>query len=231
MHLSIILDPRADVLHAGKRGGNGRVVPPPAHGCRAGGGEGSSSSALRRRTAYLRRRPRTSHCAPSVETLRTPAAARRHAPLSRRENPLRPHRRLEHVLSGGEAGIEKSVKVRRLDDEKAPGSSSRKPFANDPGRPSAFQNKILLRVDGGDGDGHLLQHLRNDAGGVERGEDRDAVFDRAAADGRAVLAVRAGGDSARVDDVAHEARADQVENFAAALGELAEAAGAGYRFS
>lgn len=41
MHLSIILDPRADVLHAGKRGGNGRVVPPPAHGCCAGGGEGA----------------------------------------------------------------------------------------------------------------------------------------------------------------------------------------------
>lgn len=91
-------------------------------------------------------------------------------------------------------------------------------------RPSRI--KFLLRVDGGDGDGHLLQHLRNDAGGVERGEDRDAIFDRAAADGRAVLAVRAGGDSARVDDVAHEARADQVENLAAALGELAEAAGA-----
>lgn len=120
MHLSIILDPRADVLHAGKRGGNGRVVPPPAHGCCAGGGEGAQAQRCGggRHTSGA---GRARHTARHRRDAAHAAAARRHASLSRRENPLRPHRRLEHVLSGGEAGIEKSVKVRRLDDEKASG--------------------------------------------------------------------------------------------------------------
>ena len=100
MHLSIILDPRADVLHAENA---------------------AEMAALYHRLLTDAARAGERELKLSAAAAAHAAAARRHAPLSRRENPLRPHRRLEHVLSGGEAGIEKSVKVRRLDDEKASG--------------------------------------------------------------------------------------------------------------
>lgn len=78
MHLSIILDPRADVLHAGKRGGNGRVVPPPAHGCRAGGGEGAQAQRCGsgRHTSGA---GRARHTARHRRDAAHAAAARRHA--------------------------------------------------------------------------------------------------------------------------------------------------------
>lgn len=119
MHLSIILDPRADVLHAE----NAAEMAALYHrlltdAARAGERELKLSAAAAdgippAQAAHVTLRA-------IVETLRTlpPLAVTLRCPD---ENPLRPHRRLEHVLSGGEAGIEKSVKVRRLDDEKASG--------------------------------------------------------------------------------------------------------------
>ena len=120
MHLSIILDPRADVLHAE----NAAEMAALYHrlltdAARAGERELKLSAAAAdgippAQAAHVTLRA-------IVETLRTlpPLAVTLRCPD---EKTLCAHtRRLEHVLSGGEAGIEKSVKVRRLDDEKASG--------------------------------------------------------------------------------------------------------------
>ena len=75
-------------------------------------------------------------------------------------------------------------------------------------------------VNGGNADGDLLQHVQQDADGVEGGEDGDVVFHGAAADLITVGVAGHAADVVGVDNVADVAPADGLKDLVAALGEL-----------
>ena len=84
----------------------------------------------------------------------------------------------------------------------------------------------LACIDSGNAHGRFLQYIQKDFYRVQIRQHGDAVLNRATADHSAVLVVNAGQDRPGVDDIAHIAGPDGVENLAAALADFAPNAGA-----